>query len=912
MTPDRWHLVTEIFHGALARDAAGRQAFVADACQDDASLRAEVEALLAAHDDAGSFGYAPAFAPAIRQLAPGTPLGPYRIDSLIGAGGMGEVYRATDTRLGRTVAVKILPPHLRYSADLQSRFEREARTISQLTHPHICTLYDVGHEDGVDFLVMEFLEGETLAARLARGSVPLDPALRIGIEIAAALDHAHRHGVVHRDLKPGNVMLTKTGTKLLDFGLAKLRHPAGVSSSSPTVQSTQTAAGTVLGTLQYMAPEQFAGTEADARSDIWALGCVLYELATGQRAFEGKSHVTLIAAILEQDPPPVASIQALAPPHLDPVVRACLTKDPDERWQSAADVKRELKWIARGDRVADTGGHRLPRWKRVAAALVLLAAGAGIATVAWQRFAPHALPAASSHLTISLAAAGLTLTAGGVAISPDSQTLVFAARPGDGDPRLYMRRLDEWEPRPLKGTEGGITPFFSPDGTWLAFVANGTLKKLQLPAGVPQSLCKAGYSGHTRGSWDRDDRIVIGQWPGGLRSVSPEEGSVRPLTPDSASAHYLWPQVLPGGKTLLFTIREKGRSVIASLVIGTGVIRTIIESGSCARYLKTGHLVYESEGHLRVVGFDPERMEVRGASRVVIDDVAAGQTAVAMNLNYDVSTTGTIAFLPASTAVNRLVWKDRAGNTTPLTLEPRVLSFPSLSADGRRLTATVTEWPQFGVCTGSVEREPLIRLTAGGDSMCSLFSPDGRWIAYSSAENGWFNLFRVRADGSGAPQRLLTAAAHQKPTSWSPDGKVILFNEFVERGQAGNRDIAQMHIDHPGETHLVVHTPANELEATFSPDGRWVAYQSDDTGKWEVYVRPYAGDGAARQVSIGGGMGPAWNPRGGELFYQTRTALMAVRVENGAAVASPTKLFSYRKSQDARREFDVAPDGAHL
>jgi Tol biopolymer transport system component len=707
---------------------------------------------------------------------------------------------------------------------------------------------------------MEYLEGQTLAERLAtRGALPLAQALEYAIHIADALAKAHRQGIVHRDLKPGNVMLTKEGAKLLDFGLARLTQASGATGASTTISAT----GTIVGTVPYMAPEQVQGQATDARTDLFAFGAVLYEMLTGKRAFAGESHASVIAAILERDPPPVSSLQPLTPPPLERLVTRCLAKDPDERWQSAHDLAQELRWIEPVAGSPSTPTVRRPRW-RIAAAVVVLSACATLAGLVLERFLRPAMTA--SHMTISLSDAGLTLTGGGAAISPDGRTLVFAARSGDENPCLYLRRFDDPEPRPLKGTEGGTNPFFSPKGDWVAFVANNKLRKVHLDTGNGEPICNVTYQGVSRGNWGRDGRIVISQWPGGLWSVSDEGGTPEPVAGANDTAFYLWPHLLPGGKTLLFTIWRAGHTSVMALSLATRVVRPVqvIESGSRARYLPSGHLVYEWQGHLHAVPFDPEGLKMLGPSRILIEHAVARSYFGAFP-DYDVSATGTLVCLPATAWLNTLVWKDRNGNATPLKLKASYYAFPALSPDGRQIAVTDSQWPVVNVWVGSIGGGPLTQITSGNSDMFGLFTPDAEWLAFTSKQNGWANIFRTRADGSGQAERLTDASHHQKPTAWSR-ANVLLFND--QDPQTGSRDISQLEVDpRPGVSRPFAKTSFNELEAVFAPDGRWVAYQSDETGQWEVYVQAYPGPGARRQVSTDGGMGPAWNPRGGELFY---------------------------------------------
>ena len=855
-------------------------------------------------------------------LASGTRLGPYEIQSAIGAGGMGEVYKAHDTRLDRTVAIKVLPTELSGDPERRARFEREARTIAALSHPHICTLHDIGdavlpnpesrtaNPSPVHYLVMEHLSGETLADRLLRGHLPLDQALRVATEIADALAAAHRQGVIHRDLKPANVMLTKAGAKLLDFGVAKLCGPEAspdlAATAFPTV-APLTRQGLVIGTVPYMAPEQLEGKETDARSDIFSFGAVLYEMLTGRRPFDGESQASIITAIMSSQPPAVSALQAVTPHALDRVVQRCLAKDPDARWQSAADLGAELRWVAEGGAQVTAASRPAKRGRRIAAGAAALALAAGLGGAAMWRLLAGPAPT-PLHFNVSIAEFGLTLTSSGLAVSPDGLTVVFAARGPEDQPRLYVRRLDsEQRPRPLEGTEDAVAPQFSPDGSWVAFAARGLLKKVPLREGPPHTLARISPQGVSRGVWTADGFIIVSHWPGVPIRVPAEGGTPTPLVPLPPGS-YAWPHLLPDGKRLMLTVTRTDKPQVV-VVLPDGRRSPVLQTAAmCARYLPTGHLVYEAEGRLRAAAFDPERLQLLGASRVVVDDIAIGEAeGSAATHDFDVSPTGTMVYQPASTLKSRLVWRDRAGRIERLPLDPRSYWCPSLSRDGRQVTVGVYQGSGASVWTGSVQGEPLTPLTFDGFSPNSLFSPDGRWVYFNSqVEEGAIDLFRRPSDSSLQAERLSSTPGAKKPTSVSRDG-TLLFN--LASGP-DDRRIMRMNVERPGPAVPFGDPSGAEIEATFSPDGKWVAYQSNESGSWQIYVTPFPGPGPRRRVSIDGGMGPVWNPLGnGELFYQTRTALMAVRVVGGATDGAPKLLFACRKSEDYRREFDVAPDG---
>ena len=539
----------------------------------------------------------------VMALNPGTKLGPYEILTPLGAGGMGEVYKAKDTRLDRTVAIKVLPSHVASHPEVRQRFEREDRAVSSLNHPNICTLHDIGSEDGIDFMVMEHIEGDTLADRLKKGALPLDQALQYGIEIADALDKAHRQGVVHRDLKPGNIMLTKSGAKLLDFGLAKMsvaKTDAAGLSALPTEAQPLTKEGSILGTFQYMAPEQLEGKEADARTDIFAFGSVLYEMVTGRRAFEGKSQASLIAAILEHEPPVMSTLQTMTPPLLDHVVRTCLAKDPDERWQSAGDVERELNWIAEvgSESGVSTPVGARPRSRDLAWGLSLLLAVVVTGVAVWQVTRPAETPRPVVRSSLPLPS-GVGLTGTGrpaVALSSDGPRLVYSA-----NQQLYLRAMDQTEATPIRGTENARGPFFSPDGEWVGFSAERQLKKVAISGGASVRLCDAGGFGGVLGArWGADDTIVFGERGAGIMQVSADGGAPEVLIPlDTTEEVGHGPQVLPGEKAVLFTLGDGSGWDDAQIVVHsleTGERKVLIESGKDARYVPTGHLVYVLDG----------------------------------------------------------------------------------------------------------------------------------------------------------------------------------------------------------------------------------------------------------------------------------------------------------------------------
>jgi eukaryotic-like serine/threonine-protein kinase len=672
-------------------------------------------------------------------ILPGKRLGPYEILFAIGAGGMGEVYRAKDTRLNRIVAIEVLPPHLADSPELRERFEREARTIANLNHPHICTLHDIGHQNGTDFLVMEYLEGETLAQRLVKSLLPLEQVLQYAIEIADAVDKAHRKGVTHRDLKPGNIMLTKSGTKLVDFGLAMLKQevaPANVQLSQlPTANEPLTAQGTIVGTLQYMAPEQLEGREVDARTDIFAFGAVVYEMTTGKRAFEGKSQASVISAIMSSDPPPISTLQPMITPALDRVVKRCLAKEPDDRWQTARDLHQELKWIAEsGSQAGVTAAATAPpertrmlrSWALVAGlACLIVATVAGFAV--WNLKPAPSLPRPVTRTVITLPP-GQQLASfdigPAVALSPDGTYLAYVAAQG-GSQQIYLRAMDSLEAKPIPGTEGGTEPFFSPDGQWLAFFAGGKLKKVSVSGGAALTLGSAALS---RGaSWGSQGMIAFVPFAtSALQQVSEAGGAPQPLTRlEKGETSHRWPEFLPGGRVVLFAAGAPSDLRISVYSIGTGEQRNLISAGTQPRYAPSGHLIYAQGGSLRAVPFDPQRLTVTGAAVAALDGVLQSTSGAT---HYSFSTTGSLIYIPGGVqaARRRLVSVDRKGVEQPLPAPPHVYRNPRFSPDGQRVAVTIEE-PEDIIWLYDPAKDAMTRFTSQGSAnYTGAWTPDGQ------------------------------------------------------------------------------------------------------------------------------------------------------------------------------------------
>jgi serine/threonine-protein kinase len=863
-------------------------------------------------------------------LSSGTKLGPYEILAPAGAGGMGEVYRAKDTRLDRTVAIKVLPSHLSDKPELRQRLEREAKSVSNLSHPNICTLYDVGEQDGTDYLVLEFLEGETLEQRLTRGPLPPEQVLRLATEIADALDKAHRQGIIHRDLKPSNIMLTKAGAKLMDFGLAKLADqpvPVAAALSELTAEARKlTAEGTILGTFQYMPPEQLEGREADARTDIFALGMVIYETATGKPAFTGRTKASLIAAILSSEPPAMTSLQPMTPPALERVVKTCLAKDPDERFQTAHDLNLQLRWIAEGGSQAGVAAPVVARRKLMERAWI---AAAGLLAISSLALAVAYFNMRSSLPAPQVARFAFSLPTGqglalvdktALALSPDDTRVVYVAE-SSGAAQLYLRSMDRLEALPLAGTEGASSPFFSPDGQWIGFFADGQLKKVSVRGGSPVTLAEAPEN--RGGAWGPDDTIVFAPAPPvGLSRVSAAGGPTQVLTtPDAAQGErtHRWPEILPGGKAVVFTLGSLSSSdyyldaKLAVVSLDTGKIKVLPLTGTDAHYAPSGHLVFASQGGLFAVPFDAKRLEVTGAATPVLEGVVLypGTGAV----HYSLSHAGSLIYVPGNPqgASNPLVWVSRNGTNQPLPAPSRPYGEPHLSPDGKRLVVTLRGGRNSDVWVYEIARNTLTRLTFEGSNKAPLWTLDGKKIVYSSERLGAsnFGIYWKPADGSGAEERLTSSSNLQSLGSWSPDGKLLAYSQFDPKSQ---QDIWILPMEGNRQPRAFLKTASYESNPEFSPDGRWLAYVSSESGLSEVYIQAFPGPGGKWQISSGGGEFPRWARNGRELFYTSGNKFMSVAITTQPAFAAsaPRPLFEGRPPSlgaGTTTLYDVSPDG---
>jgi serine/threonine protein kinase len=842
-------------------------------------------------------------------LSNGTRLGPYEIVAAIGVGGMGEVYRARDTRLDRTVAVKVLPSHLSASPEVRQRFEREAKTISSLSHPHICALYDVGNQDGVEFLVMEYLEGETLSDRLVKGPLAFDQVLRYGLEIADALDKAHRQGIVHRDLKPGNVMLTKSGVKLLDFGLAKAVAPtAGRSGASLTALPTQTgkdltAEGTILGTFQYMAPEQLEGREADARTDIFAFGAVLYEMATGKKAFSGRSQASLISSIMTAEPPSVSTVAPMTPPTFDRVVRTCLAKDPDDRWQTPHDIAVQLKWIAEGGPAAGAPIAVLPR-RRSGARLVpwvlAVLATTGLIGLLVRDRSRSSVRASVTRFSI-FAPENTMFTPPGelsstqIALSPDGRTVAFVANPVGRRPLLWIRPLDSLAAVALPGTEDALHPFWSPDGRSLGFFTPTSLKRVEISGGAPQRLCDvvAGRGG----SWSREGVIVFAHSaPTPLFRVSDTGGEAQQAT-DLDVAHgedrHRYPFFLPDGKRFLFWSRSSRPEYtgIYEASLDSRKARRVLKSEAMGEYAPPGYLLTVQQGMLVAYPFDEKSARVTGNPVRIAESVLTGNPPG--YAPFTVAGPSALAYSTPYAKSRQLAWFDRSGRRLGNVGEPGDYSTPRLSRDGKRIAVAIREESKTNtdIWVFDLVRGSWSRLTFDPTAeRAPLWSPDGSRIIFASASEGVLNLYEKPASGSGEPRLFVRSAGDKFPTDWTRDGRFVVYHTF---GGGSTWDIWVAPTD-GGKPFPLFASKFTEAQGQVSPDGRWIAYASDESGRFEIYVTQFPQKRGRWQISTAGGSQPWWRGDGKELFYLgPEQTLMSVAVRPGDAFEAgvPTALF---------------------
>ena len=858
-------------------------------------------------------------------LQVGARLGPYEIVAAIGAGGMGEVYRALDTRLDRTVAIKVLPSEFSADPDRLARFEREAKTIAGLNHPHVCGLHDVGKANGQHYLVMEYLEGETLAARLERKPLDVSAALALAAQVGDALDEAHGHGIVHRDLKPANIMLTGpkgAEAKLLDFGLAKAPAAAGSVSELATRRESLTGEGVVVGTFQYMAPEQLEGKPVDARTDIFAFGAVLYEMLTGRRAFKGESGAGLISSILTADPPPVSTLLPLAPPALDRIVQKCLAKDPADRWQSVGDLVSEIRWIAETaspasapgvPAVRNRTGARLP-WAAVA--VLSLALAAALPTI-WTHL--REAPAARPPVRFTVAPPEPYVMDFQVpALSPDGTRLAFTAHLPGEPPVLFVRAFETAEAKAVPETAGASTPFWSPDGRQVGFFSEGRLKRVALAGGSPVILA----DGSCCGTWGRDGEILFTHFgPNTSRSVImrvSSDGGVasRVLNPDRARGEvgHRWPSFIPDSRDFLYFVNSTGADVQGIYVASPGASQSTRVMSAVANvvFVPPGLLVFRSGGRLLAQSFDRKQSRL-GREVVQLSDSVGGRGIPGVELDsYFGAVREALAFMPGTAMPSVLAWLDRKGNRVREVGGPGDYYSPAISPDGRTVAVgrrdPTTQTRDIWLI--DLERGTQSRFTADpADDINPTWSPDGSRIAFSSARRGQRDIYVKAANGIGEEQLLFGSAADKNVECWSPDGRMLLFNTTVEQGR---QQIWALPLEGERQPYAVLSGTQIMQASSLSPDGKFVAYFSDESDAAEVFLQSFPLGRDRWQISTTGGSSPQWRADGKELFYRQGERLMAVDFRTSGArlvPGVPHQLFEAPLFTTGRNQFVPSGDG---
>jgi serine/threonine-protein kinase len=939
-----WHRIKEIFQAAIERAPNDRSAFVEQACGEDQAVHQEVVSLLAAHHEAGAF----AEQPAMETLADAAPGGvEYQLLSPLGSGGMGEVYRARDVALRRDVAIKILPPGFAADPERLARFEREAHVLASLSHPNICAIHGITDVNGTPGLVLELVDGPTLRERLEadRGSsrgksrrIELKEALTIALDIARALEAAHEKGIIHRDLKPANIKIAPAGiVKVLDFGLAKVtaENVAGHGTAAGGFNlPCESRDGARLGTAAYMSPEQARGEPVDRRADIWAFGCVLYEMLTGRRAAPGDTVSETVAAVLESEPD-WAAVPASVPPNIQRLVRRCLERDPKRRLKDIGDARLELEdALTPSSDVVASSDKRLDAWPSRGAWAWLLAAAIGTGAAAWllssrsdpMRTAP--MPRrVSAELGTDASLVTFQFGQGAAAVlSPDGATLAFIGQPGDRATRqIYIRRLDELQAVPIGGTDGALNPFFSPDGQSIAFFADGKLKKVPTSGGGAVTICAV--RSNRGGDWGADDVITFAPDRAGAALWQVPSSGGEPVSLTTLGENEItqrWPQMLQGGKAVLFTGNSQAdgfdRANIVAQVLPNGPRKLLVQGAYYGRYLPSGHLIYVHNGTVFAAPFDVDRLELHGPAAQVLDGVAVNMPVGAAEIAF--SDTGTVAYLPAPERVNYMDapidWLNRSGTTATMRATPARWLAPRFARDGQRLAFALFDGKQRDVWIYRWSRDELTRLTFDG-AAAPLWTPDGARIVFQSPRGDGVvpNLYWQRVDGTGEPDRLTRASRVHTPGSWHPNGRILAFTE--NDTETGAPSIMMLRLDgdessgwRPSEPTVFLENAADPL---FSPDGRWLAYTAGSSPSTaEVFIRPFPGPGGRRQISVEGGTNPAWSSKRSELFFASPDNQIMV-----SAYAADGSSFHADKPQvlpNSRftplvigRSFDLHPDG---
>ncbi len=911
MTPERWREIERLYHLALERDAGERAALLTEACRGDDALRREVESLLDYQGQTGDFIEQPAvagrLAGAVRRLEQssvpgrfvGRVFGSYEVQALIAAGGMGEVYRAVDTRLNRTVAIKTLPAHLSSDPERRERFTREARIVSSLNHPHICTLHDIGVQDDVQYLVMEDIDGETLQKRLEEGPLPLAQALEYAIQIVEALDKAHRRGIVHRDLKPGNVMLAKSGVKLLDFGLAMWQTPAaGVTFDDPARPGSHalTAEGTILGTVQYISPEQLEGKPSDARTDIFAFGAVAYEMITGRSAFPVANQAQLVAAILKDDPPPIADLVPEAPRVLSKTISRCLAKDPDERWQTANDLLYQLRSIASSPQALDTREpqtrRRVPRRIERGLWMAVLAASI-VGTFLWSRTRDSRPPdpvQGRTPVRYTLSPASGTMFHSGFdpsfALSPDGRHIVYVGVTASGLKQLWLHSLHGDVTQSMPGTQGANSPFWSPDSQWIGFFADNNLKKVRVSSGLVQPIASNVVT-RSGATWNAADVILFRPGPGGFSRVSARGGAVSRM-PMSVG---FWPQFLGDGEHFIYADGVSRNINLGSLRDeAPRSLMTFPVRVSSIAYVP-GYIFFVQDATLFARPFDETRLEFSGAPIPIADGIPILGPGRAP---FSVSAAGVLAYWrypPGTPAV--LQWFDREGRASPAMGPPAQYVGFTLSPDARRLAFSRTgKAGGADVWVRDLSSGQENQVTFDGAAFTPHWSPDGARLVFTGpGENPPPKLFIKNVAGGGAAWQVGVSKVANFASDWSGDGGSIV---SVRLDRSNLQDLWSHRLQDAVDERLPFNTPFNDCHGKVSSDNRWIAYDTDASGNTEVWVASFPSGAIRRQVSVGGGRSPAWGEDDKEILYISDSRLMAApfsAVQTTAGVGTPRALF---------------------
>lgn len=862
------------------------------------------------------------------SVAAGTRLGSYEVVAQIGAGGMGEVYEARDTKLGRNVAIKVLPAAFVNDPERLSRFQREARLLAALNHPNIATIYGLEQSNGTQFLVMELVQGETLADRVRSGPVPVEEGLKIAVQIAEALEAAHEKGIIHRDLKPANVKVTPDGkVKVLDFGLAKAFEGNAADedmSNSPTLSRAATMQGVILGTAAYMSPEQARGRPVDKRTDLWAFGCVLYEMLTGKPVFEGEHTTDILAAVVRAEPD-WSRLLPSTPRKIRDLLQRCLQKDRAQRMQSAGDARIEIQETLAAPKDADatlvvSASHSKLPW--VAAALATIAALA-LGLFLWRATRPAELkPLVRLDVDLGSDVSLGSLRGADVIISPDGTRLVYVSQG-----KLFTRKLDQATGTELAGTEGVTAPFFSPDGQWVAFFAAGKLEKVSVQGGAPIILCGAPFA--FGGSWGRDGNIIAElTFPGGLSMVPSSGGTPTPITKlAEGEFSHGWPEILPGGKAVLFTSTSSDGANVEVVSLRDQRRKVLQRGGTFGRYLDTsngaGHLVYVNNGILFGASFDLDSLELRGTPVPLLDRV--GYSPVYGFARFDFSQTGMLLYRSGEAAGSELFtvqWLDGEGKTQPLLAKPGPYMRPHVSPDGQRVALEIPDASARDIWVYEWRRDTMTRLTfeGGGVALNPVWSPDGRYVVFS----GKGGIFWTRSDGAGKSQLLMTQSKNlQFPFSFTPDGKRLAWMEPTVTGGGFSLWTAPVESDgtglRGGKPELFLQNSFDERHPVFSRDGHWLAYDSDESGTYQVYVRSFPDKGGKWQISNAGGTYPVWSGDARELFFRSndnRIMVAAYTVKGDSIIADQPRVWSEKRLADfgitGAASYDVAPDGKRI